>query len=339
MRFLALLFSLLASAAFAQGTVSSGSTDQPAIYTAKGTTVGPDTNIPSGGITGGSCGVGCSLTFDRSGIVTGATALSESPNTVLAGPGSGTTNGAPAYRALVNADIPSPLTITVPGSTATAGLIVGEYDYNTSDNPEIQVFANGFTTTITQSGYGNGSIQTSAYNLLLLPHSGMVYIGTNGANNPTEPLDVAGPIRAETDGYVNAAQNFTSTTLTNLTNMGSPASLIAGKTYAIDLWLSDLTFGTTSGYKCDLGGGTATATTFTGTWAVTPSSGTAPTLYQTTSLTTTANATAAAVDIHLHAVLTVNAAGTVIPRCALNTGTTSTGIPANGADMEIRALN
>lgn len=103
----------------------------------------------------------------------------------------------------------------------------------------------------------------------------------------------------------------TNTTLAGLTDL--TFNLLAGKSYG---FLFDLitTCDATGGWKMDLNGGTATATTVNASYLAMAAA--ASSAANKTALNSSAGAAAAALNIVISGVITVNAAGTFIPEFA-----------------------
>lgn len=103
----------------------------------------------------------------------------------------------------------------------------------------------------------------------------------------------------------------TNTTLANIT--GLTATLVAGKNYIFEAYLA-VTADVVGGYKVDMTGGTATATTVFFDVTV-EATGVSPTLGRQTALNTAVSGTlGTTVVIYINGLITVNGAGTLIPR-------------------------
>lgn len=135
---------------------------------------------------------------------------------------------------------------------------------------------------------------------------------TNSAARAAGILDATNPLLS-TVLVTDSTHAQTNTTLAAVT--GLSVTLQAGKTYLVKAVLFT-TAGAAGGNKVDLGGGTATVTSFRGLAQVYGTG--APANTRLTAITTSAGATADNTLIVLTARIVVNAAGTLVVRHAQN---------------------
>jgi hypothetical protein len=229
------------------------------------------------------------------------------------------------------------------------GVAVSAWCIDSSGNVEAGV--SGGSYYIVPNFTWNGDPTATGTKEVTVTSSG---VGIN-QTSPTAQLDVGGPERVETNSYNSTAVSMaTNASLTAFTLPATPASLISGKTYAVDVYVTGITAGSSGGVKFDLGGGTLTASAVQGTCdaiLVTVAQGgtlTAESHYPVNITALTNSTTGLIADtatwtngsIQCHLTITTSAAGTFNSRIAQNaSNSTATTVPIGGYRQFITQLN
>lgn len=201
--------------------------------------------------------------------------------------------------------------------------------------------ANGGTATTT--AFTQGSVVfAGAAGAYSQDNSKLFWDDTNfrlgiGTASPNTDLDVNGFI--EWKGASRVSSTFSKSSDTTLAAItGLTSTLVAGKSYKFELLL--YTAGSAGGVKFDLNGGTATATAINGDSYVMDQK-TIPVQTEFTALATTlcSTSTVTGGTCHITGLITVNGAGTFIPRFAQNSSSGTASTVSVGSTMILDQIN
>lgn len=223
------------------------------------------------------------------------------------------------------------------GGTAIAGINFRNNNATPSLVPSAAIQA---ALSVTTGGVESGFLALATRNAgtltewARLDNAGNLGLGTT---SPNTTLDVRGYI--EWNGQSRVSSTFSKTSDTSLASItGLSATLVAGKTYYFDLQLFT-TSNVAGGVNVDLNGGTATATAIIGNISVFDGS-VISTQVRVSALNTAAGATTVTTAyVEIRGTITVNGAGTFIPRFAQNASNGAASTVAIGSTMLVQQIN
>ena len=154
---------------------------------------------------------------------------------------------------------------------------------------------------------------------------------------PNSKLDVNGYIEWNGQSRVTSTFSKANNTLAAIT--GLSATLEAGKTYYFDITLYTTAVAAANGIKADLNGGTATATAIVADGTVYTGAAVASTRATALNTTVCNSTTGTTNKCHITGTITVNAAGTFIPRFAESVTNASASTVAIGSTMIVQQIN